>query len=409
MPSPAQNPSPSTEYLGLARLMRLSLAGADLRPIAASILERASADENLTAPLLDAAIVFQILGDATTARQLQHLALEKERFYRIPAQRPARLRLLVLMAPGDLMANVPIECLLEDSDIETTLWYVTGDDDLAAVPQHDVLFVAFSETDANRPLIETWSERLAAWPRPVVNDPRHIPRVARDTAAHLLHGLPGVRMPPTARLDDETLRDVALGRRDLADAAPGMRFPLIVRPVDSHAGQHLYKVDSAAGLKEKLDAMAQRAYFVAPFVDYRNADGQFRKYRLILIEGRPYACHMAISEHWMIHYLNAGMAGDALKRAEEAAFLGNFPQGFALRHQAALAAIHAAIGLDYLGIDCAETPDGELLIFEVDHAMVVHAMDPVDVFPYKQPPMQALFAAFRDMLHRRAAKGSRNA
>jgi hypothetical protein len=51
-----------------------------------------------------------------------------------------------------------------------------------------------------------------------------------------------------------------------------------------------------------------------------------------------------------------------------------------------------------LGIDCAETQDGELLIFEVDSNMVVHAFDPVDVYPYKQPQMQKVFAAFRAML-----------
>jgi len=30
--------------------------------------------------------------------------------------------------------------------------------------------------------------------------------------------------------------------------------------------------------------------------------------------------------------------------------------------------------------------------------MIVHAIDPVDVFPYKQPQMRKVFAAFRAML-----------
>ena len=60
-------------------------------------------------------------------------------------------------------------------------------------------------------------------------------------------------------------------------------------------------------------------------------------------------------------------------------------------------------GLDYLGIDCSETYDGELLIFEIDSNMVVHDMDPVDIYPYKQPQMRKLFNAFQQMLRDKAA------
>ena len=127
------------------------------------------------------------------------------------------------------------------------------------------------------------------------------------------------------------------------------------------------------------------------------------KYRIVLIDGRPYVCHMAISEHWMIHYLNAGMTESAEKRAEEARFMASFDDDFAHRHAAALRAIHERMGLDYLGIDCGETADGELLIFEVDSNMIVHAMDPVDLFPYKQPQMRKVFAAFRDHADRMQA------
>ena len=54
--------------------------------------------------------------------------------------------------------------------------------------------------------------------------------------------------------------------------------------------------------------------------------------------------------------------------------------------------------MDYICIDCAETPRGELLIFEIDHAMVVHAMDPEDLFPYKQIHMGKVRLAFEDFL-----------
>jgi hypothetical protein len=38
--------------------------------------------------------------------------------------------------------------------------------------------------------------------------------------------------------------------------------------------------------------------------------------------------------------------------------------------------------------------------------MIVHAMDPVELFPYKQPQMRKLFAAFRRMLADAAARAT---
>jgi hypothetical protein len=100
----------------------------------------------------------------------------------------------------------------------------------------------------------------------------------------------------------------------------------------------------------------------------------------------------------MVHYLNAGMTESADKRAEEARFMAAFDTDFAARHAAAFAQLHARLGLDYLGLDCAETPDGRLLLFEADVAMIVHAMDPEDPFAYKKGPMHKLFGAFEAML-----------
>jgi hypothetical protein len=137
-------------------------------------------------------------------------------------------------------------------------------------------------------------------------------------------------------------------------------------------------------------------------VDYRGKDGLFRKYRIALIDGEAYACHMAISSHWMIHYLNADMIDNGQNRAEEAAFMRNFDTNFGATHQDALREIARRSGLDYLIIDCGETRDGQLLIFEVGNAMIVHSMDPEHIFPYKAIQMKKLFGAFQAMLRNRA-------
>ena len=60
------------------------------------------------------------------------------------------------------------------------------------------------------------------------------------------------------------------------------------------------------------------------------------------------------------------------------------------------------VGLDYFAIDCAETTAGELLIFEADIAAIVHDMDPPEVYPYKGPQMNRIFAAFAAMIEARS-------
>jgi hypothetical protein len=106
----------------------------------------------------------------------------------------------------------------------------------------------------------------------------------------------------------------------------------------------------------------------------------------------------------MVHYLSAGMAGDAGKRAEEARFMASFDTDFAARHQAAFASLHRRTELDYFAIDCAELPDGRLLLFEADVAMIVHDLDSESLYPYKKPAMARLFAAFQAALSAAAAR-----
>jgi hypothetical protein len=103
------------------------------------------------------------------------------------------------------------------------------------------------------------------------------------------------------------------------------------------------------------------------------------------------------------------MALSAANRMEEAAFMRDFDAGFAARHGAALAGIHARLDLDYVIIDCAQTPSGALLVFEADNTAIVHNMDPVNVYPYKPSQMQKIFKAVQAMLYRKTGRLSAHA
>lgn len=400
------SPQPdSPAYMGLAALMRLTFEGQDLRPVAERLIQRAQADPSDAAALMDLATTLELNFKPDIALATQKQALQMQALYHLPEPEEPGLRLLALMAPGDLTTNAPLAFLLEDSDVALDLLYVGQDvAPVAELPEHDVLFVAIGESQANHSLLDQLQPVIDTWPRPVLNVPRHIVRTSRDGAHALLHDVPGIVMPAARRIERDDLERLGRGEAPLWQWLPEATFPVLVRPVDSHAGHDLARLDAPDAIRAYLEPLAETRFFISPFMDYRDSDGLFRKYRIVLVDGQPYAGHMAISDHWMIHYLNAGMRDSATKRAEEAHFMERFEAEFACRHAAALAAIHQRLELDYLVIDCAETGEGHLLVFEVDTGAVVHSMDPPGLFPYKPPAMRKVFEAFRALLARKASE-----
>jgi hypothetical protein len=354
---------------------------------------------------MNLSVVLQCLGQRDVGLSVQNMALLQQRIFHLTAtEQPARLRLLLLSVAGDISANTPLDCLLENCDVELIYYYVTPGNPLALpVPEHDAVFVAICESADNREILDLLVPALSNWPKPVINKPANIPPTGREAASKLLQAAPGLLIPPTLPVPRSLLLDIAAGKVALTEQFAGYDVPIIVRPLGSHAGRDLARIESTDELTAYLDKVSDGEFFISPFIDYSGNDGLFRKYRVVLVDGKPYASHMGVSASWMIHYVNAGMYEDAAKRAEEASFMEHFDD-FELRHRAALEAIHQRTQLDYLCIDCAETRDGHLLIFEIDHTMVVHAMDPEHLFPYKQVHMLKVKNAFRDMLKRLAGK-----
>ncbi|MFZ6721745.1 ATP-grasp domain-containing protein [Undibacterium sp. Ji49W] len=392
-------PAQQSKLIGLAPLMRKAFAGVDMKPQGMELIAHAEKYPNDANAMMDLATTLLLLGHRDTALATQMEALKLQPLYSIPSAHETKIRLLALMTDGDLMANTPLEFLVEDSDIALDLLYVgAGIPAIEQLPEHDVLFVAVGEADDKHELLLDLQALADSWPRPVINAPERITHLGRDGACALLQAGEGIEMPTSIRIDRPTLEKLGSGDIEISSLLPGDDFPIIVRPLGSHAGHGLRKVASPEDIPDYLQAVPSDEFYVARFVDYRSADGQFRKYRIILIDGKPFISHMGISKHWMIHYLNAGMTESQEKRDEEKRFMENFDTDFVPRHLTAFAEITQRLGLDYVGIDCGETRDGKLLIFEVDSDMIVHAMDPVDMFPYKQEPMKKLFAAFRDML-----------
>ncbi len=324
--------------------------------------------------------IFSTMGNLSFALAMQEKALELSTLYRINAEKAPPIRLLALMTPGDTSDNTPIEYLTENSDIELYLMYVLPGKP-HVIPEHDVAIVAAGK----RSSIDAMEKFLSNWPRPVLNHPQFIGRCAREVLWKLLKDIPDLVIAPTTIEDRQSLTG---------------NYPMTIRPLDSQAGHGLQRIDDAEGLKEYLATTDAGFFHVSRFIDYKSRDGLYRKIRIVLIDGEPYVCHLAISEDWIVHYGSSNMGESAEKKIEEADFMQRFESEFLPRHRAALSQIAERIKLDYVVMDCAETGDGRLLLFEADNRGWVHATDPVDLFPYKQEHMKKVFSAFRSMLIR---------
>jgi hypothetical protein len=395
---------PCADRIGFARLTTMAFGGTDLRPLRDQLIAKVAAGTAGPGEGLDLSLIAQLLGDKPTGMAIQAEVLAFHQLFRSPcsAEKPG-LRVLALAAAMDMGGNTPIEFLLENSGIELlTLYVVAGVELPAPLPDHDVAIVIASDSDQCREALRKIEVAASRWPQPLLNPPHLVGNLDRDKLHRLLSGIEGLDIPVTASATRTQLQELAQPNAGLADMAAEFEFPIIVRPLGSHAGVGLVRIDDRAVIGGYLAARPEPEFFVSRFVDYAGGDGLFRKYRIVIVDGRPYACHMAIADRWDIWYLNAGMAFSESKRREEEDFMRTFDSAFAARHQRALAAMIERIGLDYFTVDCAENKRGELLIFEADNTAVVHNMDSPELFPYKAPQMRKVFEAFAAMLYRRA-------
>lgn len=391
------------ERIGVARLTKMAFEGVNLRPLWHELMEKTTDDAKGAGTGLDLSIIAQLLGDKATGLAIQDEVLGYQRLYRSPCSvAKPKLRLLAIAAATDIGGNTPVEFLLEGSGIELVTLYVVPGAPLPPIPEHDVAMVVVCDSHDTRATLAEIERVVAQWPRPVINQPRRLAELDRDRLYPLIKDVPGLAIPMTARMKRVELTALAQGRIALKDVLKDGGYPLVVRPVDSHAGFGLDKVDDHIALLAYLAQRPEENFFVSRFVDYSDADGLFRKYRVVTVDGKALACHMAIADQWKIWYLNTDMTTNPALRAEEAAFMEKFDHEFGAKHAGALKEMVARIGLEYLTIDCAETRLGELLVFEADSAAIVHNMDPPQIFPYKPPQMHKIFAAFQEMIVRHA-------
>ncbi len=317
------------DRIGLARLTKMAATGIDLRPLWRELIEKLIGGTIEAGEGLDLSLIAQLLGDKPAGLAIQQEILASHRLFRSPcAVRKPRLRVLALAAATDIGGNTPIEFLLEDSAVELTTLYVPAEAEWPDPrPDHDVASVVASDSQDCRDALSRIARATPNWPRPLLNPPHLVGNLDRDKLHGLLRGIEGLAIPATAAASRERLAALARSAAAPCDIAVGLAFPVIARPRGSHAGAGLAKIDDPATMQRYLDARPEQEFFVSRFVDYAGRDGLFRKYRIVVVDGRPYAGHLAVADRWDIWYLNAGMSLSVDKRLEEETFMRTFDIG----------------------------------------------------------------------------------
>ena len=325
------------------------------------------------------------LGQEEGAAQHQRLGHWDRRPTELPYRGEAEPVSLLLLASGR-RGDVPIRHLLDDKTFRTFVVLPNVFDPDAPLPEHQVVFNSIGDADLCKQALDRTVTLMDRTFAPVINAPAAVLGTGRAANARRFADVPGVVTPRISNFSRESL------------SRGQFEFPVLLRTPGFHNGKHFLKVETAGQLAVAMAELPGKELTAIQFLDARGVDGLYRKYRVMMIGGRLYPLHLAISSNWMIHYVTADMAESAAHRAEEAKFLEDMLGFLGGRAMAALAEIQNMLGLDYAGIDFGLNSDGDVLLFEANATMTVLPPERDQRWDYRRGAVHNIEGAVRKML-----------
>jgi hypothetical protein len=308
----------------------------------------------------------------------------------------------VLFVQSARGGNVPLEHFLDDRVF--LKWTLVAEffDPALGLPPHDLVLNAIGDADLCGPALDAAETALRQTSAPIINPPSSVRVTGRAANSERLRKVSGVVTARTEQWSREALSAPgALGA--LTDA--GFAFPLLLRSPGFHTGEHFEKIDEPAALDSALANLPGPTQLLMKFVDTRGSDGNFRKYRVMMIDGELFPLHLAVSTNWKVHYFSADISTQ--NRAEDAAFLRDMPGVLGPKVMHTLTKIRAELGLDYGGIDFTLDAQGNVVVFEANATMVILPPSTDPSSAYRSAPVERAMQAVRTMLLSRAQRSSR--
>jgi hypothetical protein len=310
--------------------------------------------------------------------------------------------LLLLSAMG---GNVPIESFVDDRVFRK--WTLAPEffDPDAELPPHDLVFNGVGDADRCGEALDAAAAVLARTEAPVLNWPSRVRETGRAANAERLGRIDGVVTGRTREWGRDALTAPHASDALLRD---GFRWPVLLRALGFHTGEHFVQVDDPSALPGAVAGLPGDRLLVLQFVDTRGSDGFFRKYRVMIVDGQLYPLHLAVSASWKVHYFSADMAESPAHRAEDEAFLRDMPGTLGPQVMRTLEAIRDALALDYGGIDFALDGQSRVVVFEANATMIIAAPPDDECWAYRVGPVERVRSAVTRMLLARA-NSERNA
>ena len=338
------------------------------------------------------------LGEGESA-ELHRQAAFRKRFIIPMAYRGASAPVTILQLVSTLGGNIRLHGFLDDRIFHMILVIPEFYDLNTPLPPHQLAINAIGDAEVSPGALLAAESVLKLTSTPVLNPPAAVLATTRGNNAKRLAGLPGVVTPTTATLSREQLSGP---EAESTLAGLGFAFPLLLRAPGFHTGRHFLRAENFEALPAALAELPGQDLIVMQYLDARGRDGKSRKYRAMMIGGEIYPLHVAISNHWKIHYFSAEMTENAEHRAEDAAFLENMPGVLGPLAIKALKGIQSVLGLDYCGIDFGLNERGEVLVFEANATMLVTPPDKDARWNYRRPIYKRIHAAVQRMLMEKA-------
>lgn len=347
------------------------------------------------------AYVLDKLGDETSANYHRDLGYRGHAEAIVPYRGTGRA-VPVLLLVSAVGGNVNTDRFLDDRVFFTTKLFADYYDASQPLPFHTFVFNAIGDAELCNRALEGARRIVARTNAPVINRPDLVLATGRAENAERLGSIEHVIAPKTHLFTRDELH--APNAAALL-AGAGFTFPLLLRTPGYHTGHHFLKIDAAEGLADALAELPGASLMAIEYFDARSGDGNVRKYRVMIVDGKLYPLHLAIAPRWKVHYFSASMKEHSEHRAEELAFLEDMHGVLGPNAVAALESIARALELDYAGIDFSvDAGSGDVLLFEANATMLVPMPDRDPLLAYRRPAVERIFAAVRGMLaHRHAA------
>lgn len=340
------------------------------------------------------AYIYTEAGDEAKAKEHRHKGFEGNSTLTIP-YRGDGMPIVVVLLASSIGGMIPLMHHLDSRVFMVTVVFVEFYDPVQPLPPHQIVFNAIGDADLCKTDFDLANRLLKSTDKPVINMPDAVRVTGRADNAARFAGIKGIRTPKIVKLLPATL---AQDNAETVLAGHGLAFPVLLRSPGYHTGRNFVKAGNVKELHEALPRLPGRELMVIEYMDSRGADGKARKYRVMILDGKFYPMHAAVSGDWKVHYFTADMENNADNRAEDERFLNDMEGVLGASAMQALEKIRGGLALEYCGVDFAIDKNGDLQLFEANATMVVNSVAAAKIWDYRRPHVEKIFAAIRALI-----------